>query len=74
MTSTVRMESYGGTDYGVPVMVDIEAIAPGVGRMTCLECHGDPDAYAAAFGRWRRDLAPDGCVDCKNRGWVYVGV
>jgi hypothetical protein len=74
MTPTVRMETYGGTSYGTPAMVDVDVIAPGVGKMTCLECQGDPEAYAAAFGRLRHELAPDGCIDCKNRGWVYVGI
>ncbi|MDB5554506.1 MAG: hypothetical protein JWL86_4490 [Rhizobium sp.] len=30
------------------------------------------EAYAAAFGDRRHDLAPDGCVDGKNQGWAYV--
>jgi hypothetical protein len=72
--TTVRMETYGGLDYGSPAMVDIEVIIAGVGKMTCIECDGDPEAYAAAFGPYRHELAPDGCLDCKNRGWVYVSV
>ncbi|MDB5555453.1 MAG: hypothetical protein JWL86_5437 [Rhizobium sp.] len=63
---------YGGRNLATSAEVDVEVVAPGVGRMTCLECEGDPEAYAMAFGDRRYDLAPDGCVDCKNRGWVYV--
>lgn len=63
---------YGGRNLATAAEVDVEIVAPGVGRMMCLECQGDPEAYAAAFGPLRRELAPDGCVDCKNRGWVYV--
>lgn len=70
--TTLRMEIYGGPNHVSPALANVEIIAPGVGRMTCLECDGDPETYAARFGQQRRDLAPDGCVDCKNRGWVYV--
>lgn len=70
----LRMETYGGLCYGTTAMVEIEPVTDCVGKMICLECHGNPEAYAAAFGPFRRDLAPDGCVDCKNRGWVYVGI
>ncbi len=63
---------YGGQNLVSAIEVDVEIVAPGVGRMTCLECDGDPEAYAAAFGPLRSALAPNGCVDCKNRGWVYV--
>lgn len=66
------MSVWGGTNYITEAMMDIELIAPGVGRMTCTECGGDPVAYAVRFGDMREDLAPNGCVDCKNRGWVYV--
>jgi hypothetical protein len=72
MTPTVRMETYGGASYGTHAMVDVDVIAPGVGKMTCLECRGDPERYAAGFGHRRQELAPNGCIDCKNRGWVYV--
>lgn len=54
--------------------VDVEIVSPGIGRMTCLECNGDPEGYAAGFGDMRGAVAPRGCVDCKNRGWVYVSV
>lgn len=74
MKSTVRMETYGGLNYGTAAEVDVETITAGVGKMPCPECHGDPEAYAAAFGTARCELAPDGCIDCKNRGWVYVNV
>jgi hypothetical protein len=72
--TTVRMEVYGGRNYVTAALTNIEIVAPGVGKMTCLECDGDPEAYAAAFGPYRRELAPDGCLDCKGRGWVYVSV
>lgn len=65
---------YGGRNLATAAEVDVKIVAPGIGRMTCLECRGDPEAYAAAFGNRRHDLAPDGCVDCKNRGWLYVNV
>jgi hypothetical protein len=72
--TTIRMEIYGGRNYAMPMLTNIEIIAPGVGKMTCLECSGDPEGYAEAFGDRRHALAPDGYLDCKNRGWVYVSV
>lgn len=66
------MSVWGGTNFVTEAPAEVYPIAPGVGLMTCPECNGDPEAYAAAFGDRRHDLAPDGCIDCKNRGWVYV--
>jgi hypothetical protein len=53
--TTVRMEVYGARNFASAKLTDIETVAPGVGRMTCLECDGDPEAYAARF---RDGLAP----------------
>lgn len=63
---------WAGTNFVTEVPMPVEDVAPGVGCITCLECGGDPEVYAAAFGHLRSTLAPNGCVDCKNRGWVYV--
>lgn len=68
------MTVWGGRNLTTEASVDIEPVASGAGRMACMECGGDPEAYAAAFGKERHTLAPDGCVDCKNRGWVYVSI
>lgn len=65
----VRMQHYGR---GAPWPVTIEIVAPGVGRMPCPECDGDPIGYTNAFSEMRSAAAPNGCVECKNRGWVYV--
>lgn len=59
---------YGGHNLMSSAIVDVEYEAPGVGKILCLKCKGDPKAYSAAFGDRRAELAPDGCVDCKNRG------
>lgn len=53
-------------------VADVQRVAPGVGKVTCFECKGDPEGYAAAFGWMRPQVAPNGCVDCKNKGWVYI--
>ena len=66
------MSVWGGQNFVTELPVHVEEVAPGVGRIVCLECGGDPEVYAAAFGDRRADLAPRGCVDCKNRGWVFV--
>ncbi len=67
-----QMDVYGGLNFVSKKAAEVEIIAPGVGRIACLECGGDPESYAAAFGDLREACAPCGCVDCKNRGWVYV--
>jgi hypothetical protein len=66
------MEVFGGLNFVSSKDVDVEIVAPGIGKVVCLECNGDPEGYAAAFGDLQTALAPNGCVDCKNRGWVYV--
>jgi hypothetical protein len=35
------MEVYGGRNLMTPTLADVEQVAPGVGRMTCIECNGD---------------------------------
>jgi hypothetical protein len=65
------MVAYRGQDYRTPVLVEVEVIGPGAGRVACFECGGDPEAYAAAFAGI---AGIDGCVDCKNRGWVPISI
>jgi hypothetical protein len=60
---------WGGTNFVTEAPVEVEPIAPGVGRIVCLECDGDPEGYAASFPS---RLGIDTCIDCKGRGWVYV--
>lgn len=64
----MRMSLWGGRNFVTEAPMDVEEVAPGVGRITCPECEGMPEAYAARFGTLRAQLAPNGCVDCKNRG------
>lgn len=68
MLMTVR----GGENFASQVTIDVEYIAPGVGKVACFECNGDPEGYAAAFGSMQGAVAPNGCIDCKNRGWIYI--
>ena len=68
----MRMSVWGGQNFVTEAVFNVEEVAPGVGRIPCPECNGDPEAYAAQFGDLRTTLAPYGCVDCKNRGWIYV--
>jgi hypothetical protein len=70
----VFMSVWGGQNFVTEAVMNVEEVAPGVGRIICPECNGEPRAYAARFGSLRPQLAPNGCVDCKNRGWVYVSV
>lgn len=70
----MRMSVWGGRNLVTEAVVHVEEVTPGIGRIHCPECDGDPIWYAAKFGDQREKLAPDGCIDCKNRGWVYVSI
>ena len=41
---------YCGQNLASSLTADIEPITPDVGRMTCLECGGDPEGHAPNFG------------------------
>ena len=69
MGKVVRMlVTIGEQEYRKLVPMDVELVAPGVGKITCVECEGRPDEYPSYF--------PPGavphCVHCKGQGWVYV--
>lgn len=66
------MEVFGGLNLASSKAIEVEIVAPGVGKIPCLECEGDPEAYCAAYGPLREAVVPTGCRNCKNRGWVYV--
>ena len=38
------MSVWGGPNFVTEVPVLVEEVAPGVGRIVCLECEGDPEA------------------------------
>jgi hypothetical protein len=69
--TTLRMKLYGGRNYVTPLLTNVEIIGPRVGTMTCLECDGDPQGYAAAFPS---ELGVQTWIDCKGRGWIYGNV
>jgi hypothetical protein len=54
----------------VPIEAPVEIIAPGIGRITCPECNGDPEGYAAQFREG--ELTEPICIDCKGAGVRYV--
>jgi hypothetical protein len=62
----------GGDNFASQKSVNVEIVAPGVGKIACLECRGNSEGYAASFGPMRLAVAPNGCIDCKGRGWVYI--
>jgi hypothetical protein len=66
------MSVWGGTNFVTETPIAVELVVPGVGRIVCPECDGDPEVYSARFGNLRAALAPTGCVDCKNRSWVFI--
>lgn len=64
MLMTVR----GGENFVTEKLVSVEHVAPGVGKIVCLECDGDPN-YPDLFPP---EIGVSQCVDCKGRGWVYI--
>jgi hypothetical protein len=59
--------------------VDVELIAPHVGKMVCPECDGDPEAYVSRFPPELLiechvpGIGPS-CVTCKGRRYVLVSI
>lgn len=64
-----RMQVYGGNNFSSSKSAEVEIVAPGIGRIPCLECEGDPANYPKLFPP---ELGVTQCIDCKGRGWVYV--
>jgi hypothetical protein len=53
------MSVWGAQNFVTEVPVLVEEVAPGVGRIVCLECDGDPEAYVSRF-------PPDLLVECPS--------
>jgi hypothetical protein len=71
------MSVWGGQNFVTEVPMLVEEVAPGVGRIVCLECDGDPEAYVSRFPPellvecYVPGIGPS-CVTCKIRGYVLV--
>jgi hypothetical protein len=63
------MRIWGGENYVSERDVEVVPLAPGVGEITCPECGGEPEMYAALFPP---EVGITGCLDCKGRGRVFV--
>jgi hypothetical protein len=63
------MRVWGGENYVSERDVEVMPVAPGVGEIVCLECNGEPEKYPSLFPP---ELGITGCVDCKDRGRVFV--
>jgi hypothetical protein len=65
------MLAFVGGNPECPVPVDVEYVAPGVGRVPCFECEGKPEDYAKLFPP---EVGVTKCVDCKGAGFVYISI
>jgi hypothetical protein len=65
----MMMRLYGGPDLETSMSVEVEEVAPGVGRIVCPECGGQPHKYANLFPP---ELGIHQCLDCKGTGYVLV--
>lgn len=62
------MTAFGGENFVSEKLVFVEYVAPGVGKIVCLECDGDPN-YPKLFPP---EIGVTQCIDCKGQGWVYI--
>ena len=51
--------------------MEIEPVSPGVGRIVCPECNGEPQSYQSLFPP---ELGVTHCINCKGTGFVLVSV
>lgn len=58
------MTVWGGQNFVSAKSVLVEQVASGVGKIACLECHGDPN-YPHLFPP---EIDITQCIDCKGRG------
>lgn len=63
------MQVFAGENLATAVEVDVEIVSPGVGKIVCLECDGDPEGYPSLFPP---EIGVTQCIDCKGRGWIYI--
>jgi len=65
------MTLYRGQNGVTGKAVEVEPLAPGIGRVVCPECGGKPDEYPSLFPP---EIGVTQCVDCKGLGYVYVDI
>jgi hypothetical protein len=65
------MLAFVGGDPCTPSPGGCRVCAPGVGKVPCFECLGRPKEYVALFDP---ELGITQCTDCKDLGWVYIGI
>lgn len=65
------MTLYRGQNGVTGKSVEVEPVAPGIGRVVCPECSGKPDEYPSLFPP---EVGITRCVDCKGLGYVYVDI
>lgn len=64
----MHITAFGGENFVSEKQMYVELVAPGVGKVACLECDGDPH-YPSLFPP---GAGVNQCIDCKGRGWVYI--
>ena len=67
----MEMVAYFGFKRETQVIVQVEDMGCGAGKITCVECGGDGD--------WTKfhpepHLGPFPCVDCKGQGWILISI
>lgn len=65
------MTLYGGEQLQSSMPVQVEEVAPGIGRIPCPECRGRPLEYPSLFPP---EVGISQCVDCKGAGSVFVSI
>lgn len=65
------MSVWGGQNFVTELPVHVEQVAPGVGRIVCLECSGDQERYRSYFPP---EIGVTHCMDCKGTGFVLINI
>ncbi len=63
------MTIFGGANNESAKELDVHPLAPGIGRIVCLECEGKPDDYPSLFPP---EIGVEQCLHCKGLGYVLV--
>jgi hypothetical protein len=61
----------GGRNHITKRLMEVEEIAPGIGRVPCLECEGRPEEYPSLFAP---EIGVSHCMECKGLGYVLINI
>ena len=67
--NSVHATLYVAKNNDTALEVEVEPVAPGIGRVICPECEGHPENYPSLFPP---EIGVNQCINCKGLGYIYV--